>query len=97
MTVAIRVIGAQMPGGLAHCPESDRFLMNFDVAAHNGRAPFPTTIDIRLAKHFPDPAAALEFWRTQSRVRPLRPDGEANRPLTAFTVEVVQVEGTRRG
>lgn len=91
MTVAIRVIGAQMPEGLVRRPESDRFLMDFDVAAHNGRAPFPTTIDIRLAKHFPDVVEALEFWRTQSRVRPLRPDGGANRPLTAFTVEVVPV------
>lgn len=35
---------------------------------------------------FADLAAALEFWRTTSVVRPRRPDGEPNRPLTCLTI-----------
>jgi len=32
--------------------------------------------------------AAIACWHTQSRARPLRPDGEPNRPLTSLTVEI---------
>lgn len=41
------------------------------------------------AMKFLDAQVALELWRTQSKVRPLRPDGQPNRPLTAFTIEIV--------
>lgn len=34
-------------------------------------------------------AEAMEFWRQPSTVKPRRPDGKPNRPLTAYTVEVV--------
>ena len=92
MTCAILVIGAQMPVGTTRTQESDRYLVDFDVKEHTGRGPIPTTPDIAKAKHFTNAAEALEFWRTQSRVRPRRPDGLPNRPLTAFTVEIVPVE-----
>jgi hypothetical protein len=45
----------------------------------------------------PDPAKALAFesavdamneWKRVSKSAPVRPDGQPNRPLTAFTVEV---------
>lgn len=44
-----------------------------------------------------NPAEALEFatatdaracWAEQSRLRPLRPDGQPNRPLTALSVQL---------
>lgn len=35
---------------------------------------------------FPDAGAAMECWR---KSHGMRPDGQPNRPLTAFTVEVV--------
>ena len=44
-----------------------------------------------------DPAEAIVFacatdahacWTEQSRLRPLRPDGQPNRPLTALSVQV---------
>jgi hypothetical protein len=37
---------------------------------------------------FEDHAAAMEVWTRQSRVRPLRPDGKPNRPLTAYTISI---------
>lgn len=38
---------------------------------------------------FETAAAAFEYWRQPSKVRPLRDDGKPNRPLTAFTVQIV--------
>lgn len=46
------------------------------------------TPDLAEAMRFADAGAALLTWRTQSTVRPLRPDGKPNRPLSAYTIEV---------
>jgi hypothetical protein len=35
---------------------------------------------------FDDFLAAMECWKMPSRVRPLRPDGKPNRPLTVYTI-----------
>jgi hypothetical protein len=35
---------------------------------------------------------AWMLWRRPSRVRPVRADGKPNRPLTAFTIEVLDEE-----
>lgn len=50
-----------------------------------------TTPEITDARRFDTPREALEFWRQQSKLRPLRPDLQPNRPLTAFTVEILPV------
>lgn len=42
---------------------------------------------------FDDAQDAFDFWKQQSKVLPVRPDGELNRPLTAHTVEVRKVGG----
>jgi hypothetical protein len=42
------------------------------------------------AKQFENAEQALEYWRTQSKTNPLRPDGKPNRPLTAYTVTVLK-------
>lgn len=92
MTCVILIWGAELHhGGIMTTSVTGRYLMDFDVGAHNGRDPIPTTAAIEKAKHFPDASEALGFWRTQSRVRPLRPDGKPNRPLTAYTIEVVRL------
>jgi len=93
MTCAIKILGAQTFGGTMTTPETGKFLKDFDVGAHDGRVehfPIPTTDKIEEARHFENAGEALLFWSTQSRVKPRRPDGKPNRPLTAFTVEVVQ-------
>lgn len=46
------------------------------------------TTDTAEALTFPDAGEAGGFWRQQSTVKPLRPDGAPNRPLTAYTVAV---------
>lgn len=67
------------------------WLREFDPDA--GPLPYPTgfaddTSDSALALRFESAADALAFAQTQSTRTPLRPDGQPNRPLTAFTVSI---------
>jgi hypothetical protein len=94
MTCAIKIWGAQMFGATMTTPETGKFLKEFDVGAHDGRVdrcPIPTTDKIEEALHFENAGEALIFWSTESRVKPRRPDGKPNRPLTAFSVEIVKI------
>lgn len=50
------------------------------------------TDDIDKALKFDSFKDAVATWQTQSTKVPLRPDGEPNRPLTAYTVSPVKVE-----
>ncbi len=55
-----------------------------------GEAPILKTTPFELlAKRFATAAAAAEYWRRDSGV--LRDDGKPDRPLTAWTVEIVDV------
>lgn len=87
MTFTLKLIGLAS-GEWTH--NDGQFLKAYDPEAHDGRGRIDTTDRLEDAMAFPDAGAALELWKTQSRVRPLRPDGKPNRPLTAYTVEVVQ-------
>lgn len=50
------------------------------------------TDDPSRALRFADAAAAAEKWKEQAPPPyDLRPDGQPNRPLTAFTVEVLKI------
>lgn len=48
--------------------------------------------DPRSAHQFSTPAEALALWRSQSARIPKRPDGKPNRPLTAYTIEILSVD-----
>lgn len=65
------------------------YLHDFDFDARDGRGKGVFTPDMAAAMLFENAGEAMTFWRTQSTVRPLRPDGKPNRPLTAYTVEIV--------
>lgn len=56
-------------------------------AAAIAATPHPTD-----AHQFEDPVEALEVWRSQSTKVPTRPDGAPNRPLTAYTIEVMTLD-----
>lgn len=71
-----------------HCPHADQYLEWFDFDFANGLGRGQFTRDRTKALTFASPAKAMEFWKTISSVRPFRPDGKPNRPLTALTVEV---------
>lgn len=82
----IRIVGLSDGRPL---PLDGHYLRSADVNAHGGRGSVDAVQDPALARRFTDVVDALAYWRRQSDVRPLRPDGKPNRPLTAYTVEVV--------
>lgn len=81
--LVLEIFDTRIPAG------ERRFVEHYDPEALNGAGLFSWTNDIREAKPFPDFTTAFEFWRQQSKTRPLRDDGKPNRPLTAKTVAIV--------
>ena len=67
------------------------YIKTADVDAFDGRGDVTTTHEITLALKFNSTEKAMEFWRQPSTVRPVREDGKPNRPLCAFTVEIVPI------
>jgi hypothetical protein len=63
-----------------------RYLLGFWPDRYGGRGEVTFTDDIAKARRFPGFAEVMECWQTPSKVRPLRPDGMPNRPLTAYTI-----------
>jgi len=80
----------------AHSPPEveDQYLVSFDFDAMNGCGFGIFTDKPEHAMRFKTLRDAMEFWRTQSTVKPLRPDGKPNRPLTASTISVFKLEQT---
>lgn len=64
------------------------YLASFDVDARGGIGSEVLTDDIRKALLFETQHEAMLAWNTQSTVRPYRPDGKPNRPLTAYSMTV---------
>lgn len=90
VTYAIYIVDCAWPDG--DRTGDDTYLMTCDFEANGGRGFLTVTTDQRCAKRFSSGREALEYWRTQSKTVPLRPDGKPNRPLTAYTIEIKQVE-----
>lgn len=67
------------------------YLEWFNVDAYGGRGADSWTHDLAEAMRFPSFEAAMECWRKQSTVVPLRDDGKPNRPLTAYNVIIEKV------
>lgn len=70
---------------------SDLYVVECDVDAHNGRGSLVGSHNIDEAKRFANMREAMNYWRRVSRVCPFRDDGQPNRPLTAFTVTIVNI------
>ncbi len=65
------------------------YLERYDPEAHGGRGEATFTRDIERAMVFPDVGAVWRCIRKQPRARPIRPDGKPNRPLMAFTLQIL--------
>jgi hypothetical protein len=65
-----------------------QYVRTFDPNAREGRGTLTGTPDRDQALKFKDAGDAFAYWRQQSKVRPLRPDGRPNRPLTAYHIEI---------
>lgn len=72
-----------------------QYVESFDVDAHGGRGSVTTTADLDSALILSSFREAYAAWTRQSDVRPFREDGQPNRPLTAFTIELVHVDTER--
>lgn len=68
-----------------------RWIKSADVEAHDGRGEATFTVLPNNALAFESFAEAHACWTQVSTVRPLRDDGQPNRPLTAFTVEIMEL------
>ncbi len=66
-----------------------RWLRQYDADGESGRGSITTTDDPERAMTFDGLKSALELLRRQTTLHPLRDDGRPNRPLTAYTVEMV--------
>jgi len=75
------------------CPVAGHYLKSFDFDAYNGQGYGEFTANIEQAMKFPNRAAAMEFWGRQSTIKPLRPDGLPNKPLTSTTMSIEPYEG----
>jgi hypothetical protein len=72
----------------APCPIAGWYLQDFDFDAFDGQGHGNFTDDIHAALKFDDVEDAMEYWRTVSMAKPVRSDGQLNRPLTASNVVI---------
>jgi hypothetical protein len=82
----LRIVGS--PVELWFNPEDTTdglWIIDYDPDGYEGCGDWTHTKDRRRARRFPSAAAVLDYYRQQSTVLPLRPDGKPNRPLTMFT------------
>lgn len=93
MTCVIRFVGLAN-GGTSSIDGT--YLMHYDpspIEMKEGDCRLDVTDSVLKAKIFKDPVEALELWKAVDTRQPFRSDGKPNRPLTAFAVEIVPVEG----
>lgn len=73
-------------------PEAGPLVSYYNPDADGGRGAVRLTVEPTEAATFDTAAEAAEFYRQTSTVRPTRPDGQPNRPLTAYTVMLDTLE-----
>lgn len=92
--VVIKVLGLAgmvMSGETLPSPDG-QYIKGADVDAFDGRGTADLTADINEARVFDDVIEAHAFWTQVSTVKPVREDGRPNRPLTAFSVEILPLK-----
>lgn len=80
----IRNLGSLMDNTLI-----DAYLVSYDPDGMEGFGLAEWSTDVGRAQVFDSATAAVDCWRQQSTVRPMRSDGKPNRPLTAYSIEPV--------
>lgn len=91
MDYIIKILGIQILGPAVGgaSPYNDTFLVGCDFNGRDGWGTYDVSGDPGDARRFKTMADAVDYYRRTSDVRPIRPDGRPNRPLTALTVEVI--------
>lgn len=89
--VIIHVVGLAgfISGPEAPPDPTGQYVETYDPEAFGGLGDVTTTTDPAKAARFPDTVTALHTWQIAPQNRPMRLDGRPNRPLSAFSIEVV--------
>lgn len=87
MITVIKIVGNAHGGPTGY---GGTYVKGMDFEAFEGRGHLVVTHDRGKALEFPSIMAAMAYWQTTSKTVPLRPDGKPNRPLTAYTVEIIR-------
>lgn len=90
MPYTIQIIG--LADGSKEFGPPPLYLKSFNANSYHGLGAAGLTPNLDEALKFDTMANALNFWKTQSTLKPLRPDGKPNRPLTAYTVLIEPME-----
>lgn len=95
MSHVIRLLVAppRLPSRGGPLPKAGDYLHRWDFDYKGGWGAAWWTPNLAEAHHFPSAKEALRIYVTQSTLMPLRPwDGQPNRPLALYTVEILSVE-----
>lgn len=71
------------------------YLASFDLEANEGRGEFVLTAFLEEAMRFENVGEATATWNGQSVTVPVRHNGKPNRPLTALTVDIMELSSIR--
>jgi hypothetical protein len=74
------------------CPHAGQYLLSFDHEHDDGLGWGEFTKNRAKAKRFDTREELFEFWTRVPKCRPLRPDGQPNRPMTALSVTTEPVD-----
>lgn len=91
MSYGIRIIEKAGTLTIGPGPRPGAWVRTYDPEGHDGQGDATWTMDPNEALAFPTPQAAFRTWRAIPECKPLRPDGLPNRPLTAYTVEILSL------
>lgn len=89
MPIVIRVLGLALPGQSKRTALDGAYIRAYDPDAHNGYGHIIGTLNVNEALTFATAGEAFALYRSISRTKPFRPDGKPNRPLTSYTVEII--------
>lgn len=86
MPSIVKIIGA---ANGTPTPHDGRYVVSWNPHTRYGVLECVSTDDIAKATRFDGAHDALDRYLTISSVQSRRPDGEANRPLRALTIEIL--------
>jgi hypothetical protein len=89
--------GESTPFDGQYVQEYDPSKQGFDPTGRPMLCHLATTSDPNKALQFKDCVEALEAWKLVDSRNPVRADGQPNRPLTAFSVLVIDLEKAKEG
>jgi hypothetical protein len=92
MSKVMRIVGIEGP----HRDERSeavvgKYLRSYDPEAHGGAGHVEVTAELEHAQRFPSLLEAMELWKAVPANNPVRLDGKPNRPLSAYSVEIMEV------